>query len=467
MSDEIEVMEQKNEVLVLSRSDELNGIGAGFFGKGQIEPAKLHFLAALSLEPNHALALQNLGAVLRALGHHKASESVARRAVVASNGSPFCWSNLGVAQLALRQYGKALTTLRSVVDDLPGYGPSWHNLGLVQYMMGDYHLALKTFDKAMALSPENLQIQSDRALTLLALGKIQQGLEAYEVRWKLLGRSPAWREDVPQWQGEDLQGKTILVHHEQGFGDTIMLLRFLQSVWDLGAAITVAVPRELKRLCLQNFGFCAVVAFDEIERIDHLAFDYHCPMLSLMRWLRIDAPADIDCRPYIVSDPAGIMKLPGAKTKIGICWASGNHAPEMAERRRVVDLTSFLPLVELPDVALVSLQKGPESKDIGACGMEGMVYDVSSRLEDFAATAAVISQLDFVITVDSAVAHLAGAMGVRTLVLSPYTRCWRWWGFHSGMPWYSGMEMAFQNEDGGWTSAMEMALTYARENVAQ
>jgi Flp pilus assembly protein TadD len=439
--------------IVVTRAEELNHIGAQFFGQGEMEPARLHFLAALSLEPNNPRALQNLGAVLRNLRHFEAAASVARRSVVASGNNPMCRSNLGVSLLAIRQFDEALATLHDVVTELPTSGPSWHNYGLVLYMLGRYDEALYAFEHGLQYTPGNAQMRSDRALTLLSLGELQAGLVAYEVRWNILKRNAAWNIGVPEWQGEALDSCHILVHHEQGFGDSIMLVRFMKQLAVKGCRITLAVPTELMRLFERSFNYIKVVDMSSITEAADEKFDYHAPMLSVMRHLDIGSPHEIDATPYLLAEPTVPVNLPKAKLRVGICWASGNHGAVVADRRRVVPLTQFLPLSEIPGVALISLQKGKESYDIMAQGLEGIVYDLSHRLEDFAHTADVMANLDLIISVDSAVAHLAGAIGKPCLMLSPYSRCWRWWNFN-GQPWYRDMLQFTQSQDGTWNEAM-------------
>lgn len=454
----------------LGRAAELNSVGAKLFSAGHLEAARLHFLAALSVDPNNHLVLQNLGAVMRSMGHHAVAESLARRSVRASNRNPFCLSNLGVAQLSLRQYHRALATLRTVTRLLPESGPSWHNYGLALYMQGLYALALEAFDKAKALQGHNPQVESDRGLTLLALGNIQAGLAAYEVRWEILAKSKIWALDIPEWQGELLDGRRILVHHEQGFGDSIMLARFLAPLALLGAHITVAAPKELLRLFESSFGhFASIATLDDETLGTPGRFDYHSPMLSVMRWLRVEMPSAINPAPYMKAPDLDNIaaRLPVAAHRIGICWASGNHGPVLMERRRMVPLVEFLPLTELADTAVISLQKGEDVRDIEANGLEGIIFDMAPRLVDFAATAAVIAQLDVVISVDSAVAHLAGALGKRCIMLSPYSRCWRWWGaavnahVRNGLPWYDNMPVLYQSANGSWQNAVHEAVQMA------
>ena len=446
-------MPDSNTAYILTRADELNAIGAKLFGQGDIDPARLHFLAALSIEPNNPQALQNLGAVLRQMNHFAAAESVSRRSVKLSNNNPFCRSNLGVSQLNLKKFDAAYETLKSVVEDLPDNPSSWHNYGLVLYMTDRRQEAYDAFTKSLALMANNPQCESDQALALLSLGRIQDGLAAYECRWKLLQKPKGWHETVPEWQGEDLRNRHILLHHEQGFGDGLMLVRFVNNL-PKDCKITLAVPSELVKLFARSFPRVVVVDWNEEDLKTRTDFDYQSPLLSVMRWLNISKPVDISSAPYLVPQPMANVRLPAGPIRIGICWASGNHNAALTERRRVVPVTSFLPLTEIPGVSLISLQKDAAAGDICANGMEGLIYDVSPRLEDFAATADIMSYLDLIISVDSAVAHVAGAIGKPCLMLAPYSYCWRWWDLPTGLPWYRDMYQYEQAPDGTWDAAM-------------
>jgi ADP-heptose:LPS heptosyltransferase len=176
-----------------------------------------------------------------------------------------------------------------------------------------------------------------------------------------------------------------------------------------------------------------------------------------MRWSGIKQPKDISSEVYLVAKPEPVMRLPENRKKVGICWASGNHFKEMNERRRVVPLTLFLPLLSDPSVSVISLQVGAESKDIINNGLEGIIFDPTMKIENFSQTADLIASLDMVISVDSAVAHLAGAIGKPVLMLSPFSRCWRWWGQETGWPWYSRMRIYPQEQNGSWARPMAKA----------
>lgn len=439
-----------------SRAEEINHAGVLLLNQGQLEPARLHFLGALMLEPQNVRALQNLGACLRALGHYAAAEVVAQRSVAASNGeNPFCRSNLGVAQFTLKKYDEAVATLGKVLEEVPT-APNYHNFGLVQYVLGNYERALALFEKSLELKYES-QTASDRSLALLSLGRIAEGLESYEVRWDLLHRSPIWGMNIPEWKGEALNGSRLLVHHEQGFGDSIMLVRFIKSLARYRCSITIAVPEPLVRLFQRSFPFCRVLDING-ELPEANAFDYHTPLLSLMRWVGIEKPKDISAEAYIVAKPEPVMRLPDNGRKVGICWASGNHSKELMDRRRLVPINLFLPLLADPSVSVISLQVGSDSKDLVNNGLEGLIFDPTMKVENFAQTADIIACLDVVISVDSAVAHLAGAIGKPVLMLSPFSRCWRWWGHGTGWPWYGKMKSYKQEQSGSWTRPVAAAI---------
>jgi tetratricopeptide (TPR) repeat protein len=460
-------MSEGNKSKGISRADELNAIGAEYFHKGEMEPARLHFLAALALDPCNHMVLQNMGAVLRQNHFHEAAASMARRSVVASPNNYYCKSNLGVATLALRNYAKAEEILRDVTANMPEMAPSWHNYGLSLYMQGKLSEALKAFNQSLALEPNNIQCLSDRSLTYLSLGFLQKGLKEYESRWGLLYKNKIWNMGICEWQGELLKGKHILVHHEQGFGDSIMLCRFLNDLHKQECVITVAVPAPLQRLLARSFPFAKIIDFNDPEMENLTGFDYHSPMLSVMRWLGKETPIDVVSAPYIFAEKIPQLRLPKNKMKIGICWASGNHGPVLAERRRIVPITAFLPISEIPSVSLISLQKGEGEEDIYDNGMQGIVFDLSWKLEDFATTADVIADLDLVISVDSAVAHIAGGMGKPCLMLSPFTRCWRWWHEDTGWPWYQDMYLYSQSENGSWDKAMEAVTAEVASIMAE
>ena len=298
-----------------------------------------------------------------------------------------------MALLGALKYEESAKTLHDVLDSIPDSAPSWHNYGLVLYMSGHYEEALVAFSRSLDIKPDP-HCLSDKSLTLLALGRLQEGLELYECRWDVLHRNKIWSMDIPEWKGEPLEGRHLLIHHEQGFGDSIMLVRFLATVGLFKAHVTVAVPKPLLRLFRKNYPFFKFIDLD--EEFETQSFDYHSPMLSLMRHIGVTKPSHVRPEPYLTAEAKAPMNLPNSKIKIGICWASGDHSPELRDRRRLVPVTMFLPLLDNLDVSLVSLQKGNDTKDLVGNGLEGLVFDISSKLADFMDTASAIMCMDLV-----------------------------------------------------------------------
>lgn len=441
-----------------SRAEQINTAGAQLFQQGQVEAAKIHFLAVVSLKPDDPMAWQNLGAVLRTMGHHAAANVAATRSVLLSPKNPFCKANLGVSKVGLRDFVGAKYLLKQVAMDLPDSGPSWHNYGLVLYILGEYREALECFTKSLELNPDNVHCLSDKALTHLALGELDKGLELYDVRWKILGKSEVWDLNIIEWQGEELRDKHILIHHEQGLGDSLMLSRYITEVLGENCKVTLVMPPQLVTLMENSFPKVKVISFDDVKACDPKEFDYHSPLLSVFRHLGYTSPSEVWSMKYLAPNETKTILLPQNKVKIGLCWASGNHGPGLVERRRIVSILDFLPILEFSHISLISLQKGEEAKDLLLNGLEGLIYDPMSRVEDFNDTGLIISQLDLVISVDSAVAHLAGAMGKPVLMLSPYSRCWRWWNRSSGAPWYNNLVQFHQDQDGTWTHATNLIV---------
>ncbi len=458
----------------VSQAQKLVATGAELFGKNMMEGARMHFLAALELEPDNVMALQNMGAVLRSMGHFEASEIVARRSVELDPSNPYPRANLGVAMLATKKHTEALRIMEGITRELPEHAPAWHNLGLTYYMLNRTAEALQAFDKAIKVNtdqgiPSPPALHSDRALALLSLARLKEGLALYDVRWQLLAKNILWSLPVPQWRGEPLGSDHILVHHEQGFGDGLMLSRFLKQLHEQhpAAKISLAVPQELFRLMKLSFGAVVeVLPLDDNSELLNLGrhgFNWHCPIMDLMLYVGPEKTAGIDSTPYLRA-PKGedLPTFVAGRFKIGICWASGKHGPGMEERRRIAPLVEFMKMSEIKNTSLVSLQKGPGLEQIEQLGFQGLIHNADRRLTDFAATAAMILKMDLVVSVDSAVAHLAGALGVPTVMLSPYTRCWRWWGRDSGMPWYRNMTVFYQKQNGSWTEAIQQATRKAR-----
>jgi Flp pilus assembly protein TadD len=406
-------------------ADAQNNLGMVHYIEGNIVEAENCFRAALRLQPNHANATLNLGSVRQILNHIEEAETLFRRALT-----------FGV--------------------DL-GRGKS--NLSLALMEQGRPDEAELCLREALAQRPDCAEAQANLALALLTLGRLEEGWRAYESRWDVeaMGSAkPAFPQ--PCWTGQPLAGETVLLHAEQGFGDTLQFCRYAPMVAAAGGHVVLVVPKALQRL-MATLGGVATVLAEEDPVLP--AFDYHCPLLSLpyafgTRIETIPAPV-----PYLAGDPEQwtnfLAELPGLK--VGLAWAGQSRAAQphavAIDKRRSIRLADLAPLFDVHGCSFVSLQLGPPASQMRAMSAGGVLRDVSSRLTDWADTAGLVAGLDLVIAVDTAVAHLAGALGKPVWMLNRFDSCWRWLRDRDDTPWYPTMRLFRQTSRGDWAGVID------------
>ncbi len=388
---------------------------------GEYEEALSHYALTLVHEPDNPVVLTNMGVALRSQGKDFAAEACYRRAIAINPDSPGSWTNLGNTLRRMGRLKEAVMCHRKAVQLDRCFQDGYYHLGLVLQDLGKLDEAIRLFDHCLKKRPDNVKINWDRSLALLASGDFIKGFEAYEYRWK--------RDDIrerhfrqPEWDGSPLNGRRILLYPEQGFGDTINFVRYVKVVADMGGKVILESQPELVSLFETLEGVHAVVS-----RKDKLPeFDVQAALMSVPRILRQDIKDIPSYCPYIYP-PMGSgfpLHVPeGTLLKVGIAWAG--KPSHKNDRNRSVGIEPFLSLAAVPGVSVYSLQKGPESKqkDEKACGV--IVRDLAAGCEDFADTAKMMQQLDLVVTVDTAVAHLAGALNVPVWVIIPYNPDWR------------------------------------------
>lgn len=439
------------------RAIELNRLGAELVQKGDIEGAKWHFKTAYQLDPNFLPPLANLAIQYSAENHLQVSASILRRIAAFCPDDVNILNSLGNILTRLEYFDEAETVLQRCVK-LGGEDPGvWQNLALWAHRSGRHKLAVEYIERVEALGHRSPVVANDKAHFLLAAGEsLQTALGLYEARWGVgtLPHLAPWDYHVPEWKGEPLKGASILFHGEQGYGDSIMTARFARRLKDLGAEdVVIGLPRPLCRLFALN-GF-EVLALEDVDARAMARFDYHSPMYSAMLHMGIEW-GDIDPRPYLQPPAVSVPPVYDGAFNVGICWASGKRGSVMDWRRRYAPLEHWLPLTEIPRVHVWSLMKGPEERDIVDLNAEVLIIDDTRRLDDWAATAAYVAQLDLVITVDTAVAHLAGAMGVPVWMISQSQPCWRWREIDqgSGRPWYNCMRVFRQPNPFDWKTPL-------------
>ncbi len=310
--------------------------------------------------------------------------------------------------------------------------------------------AIAACRQAIALNPDLAIAHSNLSLVLLTFGHFEEGWREHEWRLKC---GPKFRPRLfhqGQWNGEDIAGKTILLYAEQGFGDAIQFARYAPLMADLGAKVVLECHPELVQLFTSLRGIERLVAAGEPLP----DFDFHCPVLSLPlafeRRLKI-IPAQV---PYISPGPQLIdqwKRRIGPKTdafKAGIVWAG--RPTHTNDRHRSMKLRQFAPLAGIEHLEFYSLQKGPATTEMASAPPGFRLYNFTSDLADFVDTAAMIANLDMIIAVDTAVAHLAGALGKNVWVMLPYAADWRWLRGRNDSPWYPTMRLFRQKSWGDW-----------------
>lgn len=329
---------------------------------------------------------------------------------------------------------------------------SWMNLSVALKSLGRLEEAEAVQRDVVALAPDDAEAHFNLAVLLLQQGKWAEGWSEYEWRWGL----PSFRSfsrdfGRPRWDGSDCHGKTVLISSEQGYGDAIQFARFIPLVAERVGKVVVEVRPGLERLMASVAGCTEVVALGE----ELPPFDLHIPLMSLPGTLGLTLdrlPAQV---PYVKAPP-GVLAPPSLRDavglKIGVAWAGKVSRRDNFDRSCRLD--DFLPLAELPGVHLFSLQVGPDA-GLGAWAERANLHDLAPFLTDFAATAAAMAELDLVVTVDTSVAHLAGALGKPVWVLlSRPSNAFLWMEERADSPWYASARLFRQPAPRDWSGAI-------------
>lgn len=424
----------------------------GHHRAGRLDEAAALYRQALAREPGRTNVQVNLGAALQTLGRLDEAADCYRAAIALEPNHTAALANLGLTLRDLGQLDEALKHQEAAVALAPGTATYITNLGLTLQDMGRLHAATAAFERAIACDPDFADAHMGLGFARLLAGDFAGGWPEYE--WRLARRTVAQpQRPGPRWDGGDLAGRILLLQCEQGLGDAIQFIRYAPLLAARGARVLVSCPAPLRTLFQDAAGIEAVV-----DEAAPPPFDLWAPLLSIpgligTRLETIPAPGA-----YLRADPARVgrwrERLAGlASLKVGIAWR-GN--PEhLNDRSRSLGAASLIPALAAAGISVVSLQKDGRPDELAALGPG--VFDAGAHLVDMAETAAVIANLDVVLTVDSAVAHLGGAVGARTLVLIPFSPDWRWLLGRDDSPWYPSVRLCRQPTPGDWSSAIGAA----------
>ncbi|HTX50330.1 MAG TPA: tetratricopeptide repeat-containing glycosyltransferase family protein [Caulobacteraceae bacterium] len=413
------------------------------------------FESAIALSPDAAEPHSNRAAALNALDRPEDAIGVCEQAITLAPGHAGAHHNLGTALLKLDRPAEALARFDEAIALAHDLADARNGRGLALHALRRPEEALASYDAALALRPDDPQTHFNRAAARLALGDLPGGFDDYRWRWRLPGARLRLPElPCPLWAGEDLTGKAILVHGEQGFGDALQFVRYASPLASKAARVTLRVDPALERL------FRSVPGVDVATSYDPAAYDFHIPLMDLPRVVGTTLATIPGATPYLVADPAdvaawsGRLGALGPGRRVGLVWAGKSRAHDPAafaiDKRRSLRLAQLAPLATTPGVRFYSLQKGEPAAEAAEPPPCLDLVDLTPELADFADTAALIQNLDLVISVDTSVAHLAGALGKPVWVLSRFDGCWRWLNGREDSPWYPTARVFHQRIRGDW-----------------
>jgi tetratricopeptide (TPR) repeat protein len=443
-----------------TRAIHLRELGAVFHQMQQHAPALTALQLATRLDPTDPLAWHLLGVVLYHAERWDDAVAASLEAVKLAPGNADAFQNLGLAVGALRDFEKAADLLGEAVRLDPTSFSAWHNLGNQLLASNRTADAAAAYQRTIALRPDHPDPHINLALALLTQGDLQAGWREYEWRWQgahLFGERP--HPALPRWNGDGAP-RTILLSAEQGLGDTLQFSRYAPLVAERGHRVVLETQPELTNLLAHSLGSEAVsvaargsggAGSAAAARCNAL-----CPLMSLPGVFATGLTT-IPSAPYLRAEDAKIVawrdRLSGfaaGRRRVGLVWAGNpNNNRRKVDAWRSMPLAALAPLLDLDGIAFVSLQKGEAATALDA--NPGLpLYDAGAQLADFSETAALVATLDLVVSVDTAVAHLAGGMGKPVWLLSRFNGCWRWLADRPDSPWYPSMRIFRQGPDRSW-----------------
>ena len=399
---------------------------------------------AIVLAPDKTQAYNNLGVVYKELGRNEEALFAYQKVLELNPNDSAALNNLGNLRRNMGDTTGAIADLKRSITLNPNYADAYSNLGAIYKENKEFDRAMFYYQKALALNPEHTNAQFDIALMELSKGHYESGWSGYEYRLKmneLLAKTDVYTS--PLWRGESLQNKTIILQTEQGFGDTIMFIRYAPYFRELGAKIIVRTRLELVAL------FRSIQEVDEIicEEDPLPEHDFYLPLLSCPQRFKTVLQTIPRKFPYLGSPKNG-LSFERKSLHVGITW-SGSPT-NRGHKDRYVGLKILSQLFDIDHISWYSLQIGADSHEIQSFNLHDTIIDKTELLTDFAQTAAFIEALDLVISVDTSVAHLSGALNKKTFVLLSKPAEWRWMQEGETTPWYESLLLFRQEIRGDW-----------------
>ncbi len=434
--------------------------------KRQVE-ALISFDRAILAQPDFLDAHLNRGVVLTSLGELDAALASYEHAITLQPDCATALVNRGQVLAQLQRLDEAISSCDRAIELAPGYADAYVNRGVALAHLNQWGAALANYEEAIKLHPGNMLAHVNKSMALLSTGNFEEGWVSFESRLKERDDSPghAGVHPQPAWRGdESLAGKSILLYSEAGLGDTVQFCRYARLVKNLGASVTLYVQNPIVEL-LKSLDADVEIVGEGAPLPDA---DYCCPLMSLplaFKTAMSTIPAGV---PYLHADREKVRYWKETlgqrrKRRVGLVWSGGfrPHQPQLwsIDRRRNIPLQLLAPLRH-PDIEFYSLQKGqPAESELAGLisgGWSGPeLIDYTAMLHDFSDTAALIENLDLVISVDTSTAHVAGALGKPTWILNRFDACWRWLSDRADSPWYPTVKLYRQETPGDWSGVVQ------------
>jgi len=457
------ILAYKDAVRVNPKFDKaVNNIGVILYKQKKYQQAIDIFKIALNINPKYTELYSNMGACFNKIKKYDEAIEHLEKAIESNPKNAGAYTNLGNVYNKLHDYKKASKLHEKSIElDPTGYN-AYSNVGTSYKNLGFTTKAISSYTKAIELKPDFENAHFDLATMYLSKGDFKNGWKEYEWRFRkdemrghIINNKDIFSS--PMFTGkEDVKGKTILLHSEQGFGDSIQLIRFLPQFKEkFGCKIAVKCRDELKEL------------FKHIKEIDVLAnrsestpsFDFHLSIMSMPYILDIQKTNELITKtPYLEIENQNIFRLKKEKGKIniGICWSASITSESYEDR--VLELKSFLPIINSNKTNVYSLQLGPDKEDIKKLGIENKIIDLTDKLTDFSKTASLVQNLDLVISSDTSIVHLCGALNIPTWVMVPKIPDWRWQTKGENSAWYKSVRIFRQKQNRVWETVFQSLL---------
>lgn len=431
---------------------------------GDHHSAATSFIAALRYDPTHAKAHFSLGDLLLARREFQGAERHLRAAIQRNPDYVAAYNHLSICLGEQERIGEARQLLLRALDADPLCASTHCNLGNLARQSYDFKEAVRCYREAIRLQPDFIEAHFNLSMVLLLLEDFESGWAEYEWRLRFLDEESGYpnRHGLPLWKGQSLKDKSILVYDEQGFGDVFMMSRYLMALKARGARVGFETRPELYDL-FKKMAFIDEISLRRSPHSPATKFDYCSPLLSLPFRLGINRERIRFDAPYQFADPDRTSRwahrIPQAGLKIGLAWRASN-----SDHLRSVGLDRFSVLSHLPGIRFYGLQK---ELNASVDGQNDWLVQLGPDFEDFSDTAAAIANLDLVITVDTVVAHLAGAMMKQVWVLVPYVPDWRWFLDENATPWYANMRLYRQPAPGDWDTPIQFIVDDLKKIVGK